>query len=369
MIFGKRGNNGLDRDAVMRALATVNDPELHKDVVSLGMVKDVKIDGGAVRLNLELTTPACPLKEVFQRDVKAALEKVPGFESVTIDFSSNVMGRAMGQGDLAPGVRNIIAVASGKGGVGKSTVSVNLALSLAKTGARVGLLDADIYGPNIPIMLGLKEPPRVVENRMVPLEAHGLKVISMGVLIPEGQAVIWRGPMLNSALRQFFSDVDWGELDYLIVDLPPGTGDVQISLVQLVKVTGCVIVTTPQDVALQDVRRGIAMLRQTNTPVLGLIENMAWFRCDGCEKIHYIFGQGGGERMAKEVGIPLLGQIPLGQVVREGGDAGRPVTLFAPECQQSEKFMEIAQALAAAVSVKNAEMAAAGGLEIKIGPQ
>lgn len=343
----------LPREEVMAALATVNDPELHRDIVSLGMVKQVEIEGGRVAVTIELTTPACPLKEVFTRDIRAALGKIPGFRAVAIEFTANVKPREISRDDLAPGVRNIIAVASGKGGVGKSTVSVGLAIALAQTGARVGLLDADMYGPNIPLMMGISGPPRVADNKIQPLENYGVKIISIGFLVEPGAPVIWRGPMLNSALRQFFSDVEWGELDYLIVDLPPGTGDVQISLVQLVPVTGAVLVTTPQEVSLQDARRGAAMFQQTKTPLLGVIENMAYFRCDACNKEHFIFGEGGGKRVADEFNVPLLGRIPIGQNVREGGDNGRPILIADPECEQSRTIRDIAAALAAHVAVRN----------------
>ncbi len=351
---GEHHHHGLSREAVMHALSAVNDPELHRDIVTLGMVKKLEITDGRVTLELELTTPACPLKEVFRRDIRAALARLPGFESLEIEFSANVRGRAVEKGDLAPGVRNIIAVASGKGGVGKSTVAVNLALALARTGASVGLMDADLYGPNVPLMLGIDETPEVLEGRLQPIERHGLKVISMGVLIAEGAPVIWRGPMLNSALRQFFGDVNWGELDYLIVDLPPGTGDIQISLVQLVPLTGALIVTTPQEVALQDVRRAVAMFRQTNTEMFGVVENMAWFRCDECGKQHAIFGAGGGQRIAAEIGLPLLGSIPLGREVREAGDSGLPVMLAHPDSEQGVQFAKIAESLAAALAVRHA---------------
>ncbi|MEN6624956.1 MAG: Mrp/NBP35 family ATP-binding protein [Candidatus Sumerlaeia bacterium] len=350
-----KGEPDLSRDEVMAALARVNDPELHRDIVSLGMVKTVEIEGGRVAVTLELTTPACPLKEVFTRDIRAALGKIPGFRAVAIEFTANVKPRQTQPDDIAPGVKNIIAVASGKGGVGKSTVSVGLAIALARAGARVGLLDADMYGPNIPLMMGIDEPPRVADNKMQPLENYGVKVISIGFLVEPGAPVIWRGPMLNSALRQFFSDVAWGELDYLVVDLPPGTGDVQISLVQLVHVTGAVLVTTPQEVSLQDARRGAAMFRQTNTPLLGVIENMAYFRCDGCGKVHEIFGEGGGKRVAGELGVPLLGRIPISQGMREGGDSGKPLIIADPDCEQSRTVRDIASALAASVAVLNSK--------------
>ena len=362
-----QSNHALSKEQVIAALSTVNDPEIHKDLVSLGMVKAVEVEDGCVRVEIQLTTPACPLKNVIGGDVEAALTPLPGFKSVQIDFSANVAGRRFSEGELVPGVRNIIGVASGKGGVGKSTVALNLAISLQRTGARVGLLDADIYGPNIPTMMGLTEAPRIEGNKMVPLEKFGVKMISMGLLVPEDAPVIWRGPMLNNALRQFFGDVHWGELDYLIVDLPPGTGDIQISLVQLVNVTGCVIVTTPQTVSLQDARKGLAMFQQTNTPVLGLIENMSYFICDGCGKRHDIFDTGGGEKAAATLGLPFLGAIPLGINVRDGGDRGLPVSAADPQCEHSLRFMEIAQRLAGNVSILNHQRQSEGDLQINLG--
>ena len=353
MTNSNQSAGAAQREGVMAALATVMDPDLKKDLVSLNMIEEVGIDGARVGVKVKLTTPACPLKELIARDIKAAVGKVADVQEVEVTFSASVAGRAAAKDDLAPGVRNIIGVASGKGGVGKSTVALNLALALAREGASVGLLDADIYGPNIPTMVGIKDQPRVVDNKMIPHEKFGIKLISMGFLIEEGTPVIWRGPMLNSALRQFFGDVAWGDLDYLIVDLPPGTGDVQISMVQLVKVTGCVIVTTPQEVSLQDARRGLAMFHQTDTPVLGIIENMAWFRCEECGQIHHIFGEGGGKEVARRLGVPFLGAIPLGIPVREGGDTGRPIVDADPECEQSRLFGEIARQLAAAISVHN----------------
>ncbi|MCL5611492.1 MAG: iron-sulfur cluster carrier protein ApbC [Chloroflexi bacterium] len=360
-------NNTLTREAVMDVLRTVNDPELHRDLVSLGMIKQVEITDGRVKLEIQLTTPACPLRETIGRDVEAALRPLSGFQGVDIDFSSNVAGRALADRDLVPGVRNIIAVASGKGGVGKSTVALNLALSLAKTGAAVGLLDADIYGPNIPTMMGVAQPPRVENNKMVPIEKFGIKMISMGILVPDDSPIIWRGPMLNNALRQFFGDVVWGELDYLVIDMPPGTGDVHISLVQLVQVTGAVIVTTPQTVSLNDARKGLAMFQQTNTPVLGIIENMSYFICGKCGERHDIFDTGGGRRVAEDLDLPFLGAIPIGLKVREGGDRGEPIVIAEPESEPARQFMAIAGNLAARVSVTNLDKAPP--IEIKLGKQ
>jgi ATP-binding protein involved in chromosome partitioning len=356
----------LRRDDVMKALGTVNDPDLKKDLVTLGMVKDVRISADFIGVQVELTTPACPLKEIMTRDIKLALGKLEGCPEVTVDFTANVSGRNMTQGDLVPGIRNIIGVASGKGGVGKSTTALNLAVALSSMGASVGILDADIYGPNIPTMMGTHAAPGVVDKKMVPLESFGLKMISMGLLVPPNKPVVWRGPMLNSALRQFFADVHWGALDYLIVDLPPGTGDVQISLVQLVQVTGCIIVTTPQAVSLEDARRGLEMFHQTNTPVLGIVENMSWFTCPNCDEKHFLFGGGGGERIATELELPFLGGIPFGKNVREGGDNGIPVMISDPESEQGARFMEIAGALAQQVSLHNLEEASNTPLEINI---
>lgn len=361
--------DGITPEIVLEALRGVRDPELGKDLVTLGMVKKIDVQQGVVRLQIELTTPACPLKEIINRDVEAALEKHAGFRGLEVDFTARVTeGRkpqphksvSEDEPPLAPGVKNIIGIASGKGGVGKSTVALNLAIALAQSGARVGLLDADIHGPNIPTMMGLKAVrPEVRDDKIVPLERFGVKMISMGVLVDESQPVVWRGPMMHSAMKQFFGDVAWGELDYLLVDLPPGTGDVQLSLVQLVQVTGCVIVTTPQTVSLEDARKGLAMFELTHTPVLGIIENMSYFICDGCGKRHNIFDSGGGERIARQLELPFLGAIPLGVNVRAGGDEGRPVTVAEPECEQSVRFREIAQALAARVSVQNLEGAPA----------
>jgi ATP-binding protein involved in chromosome partitioning len=359
--------NALTREAVMDALKTVNDPELHRDLVSLNMVKSVMVEDGVARVTIELTTPACPLKDKIGGDIRAALAPLPGFRDVTIDFTANTAGRQSAKGDLTPGVRNIIAVGSGKGGVGKSTTSLNLAVALAQSGASVGLLDADIYGPNIPAMMGLTGQPKVVGDKMIPVERFGIKVISMGLLVGEDQPVVWRGPMLNNALRQFFGDVAWGELDYLIVDLPPGTGDVQISLVQLAPVTGAVIVTTPQGVSLMDARKAMAMFHLTNTPVLGIVENMSYFLCPDCGKRHDIFATGGGEQAARELDIPFLGAIPLGIAVREGGDKGVPVTVSDPDGEQSLRFTAIARTLAGRVSVANLEGGGKGEVQIKLG--
>jgi len=343
------------KEAIMNVLKTVDDPDLHRDLVSLNMVKGVEVEGDTVRLNIQLTTPACPLKSVIQKDIEEKVfELVPEIKNVKIEWGAQVANGLFGESrNLVPGVQNIVAVGSGKGGVGKSTVAANLAVSLVKTGARVGLLDADIYGPNIPLMMGIRSRPEVINDRLQPISNYGVKIMSMGFLLPEDQPVIWRGPMLNSALRQFFGDVDWGELDYLLVDLPPGTGDVQLSLVQLVPVTGAVIVTTPQEVALQDVRKGIQMFRQTKVEVLGIIENMSYFLCPHCNERTDIFSYGGGATSAGKLGLPFLGEIPLDTSIRKAGDSGMPVSISHPDSPIAKTFLGVAQNLAARISVRN----------------
>lgn len=318
---------------VLKALSYVDDPDLKKDIVSLNMVKDVVITGNTVRFTVVLTTPACPMKEQIQHACETAIKKlVDANAEVQVTMSSNVSSVRTSQEAVLPGVKNIIVVCSGKGGVGKSTISVNLALGLSKTGARVGIIDADIYGPSIPLMLGLQDAkPRIKDINgkptIIPVEKFGLKVLSIGFLVDASQAVVWRGPMVSSALRQFVSDCAWGELDYLIIDLPPGTGDVHLTLVQTVPVTGAIVVTTPQEVAIADARKAAAMFNMPNinVPIIGVVENMAWFTPEELpDNKYFIFGKGGGQALADELQIPLLGQIPLIQGIREGGDSGIP---------------------------------------------
>ena len=341
----------LTTEMVIDVLRTVDDPELHKDLVSLGMVKDVAIRGGDVALRIDLTTPACPLKGKIGADVKAALHTLPGVERVDITFGAQV--RSTQEGEL-PGVKNIVAIGSGKGGVGKSTVAANLAASLALEGARVGLLDADIYGPSQAKMFAV-EGKRLMaddEKNIIPLRNYGVKIISIANLVEDGQALTWRGPILHGTLTQLLKQTVWGELDYLIVDLPPGTGDVQLSLSQLVPLTGAVLVTTPQDVALLDVRRAYTMLRKTHVPVLGLVENMAYYELpDGSRDP--IFGEGGAARFAEAERIPLLGQIPITRRVRESGDGGKPLVLAAPESAEAKALREAARTLAGQVSIQS----------------
>lgn len=345
----------LTRERVLESMKEVKDPDLHRDIVSLGMVKEVGVAGGKVSIHVELTTPACPLKEQIKQDVEKAVRALEGVREVSVEMTSNVR-RAPGllPAGALPGIKNVIAVASGKGGVGKTTVCVNLSLALARAGAKVGLMDGDIYGPNVPLMLGIPpdlRPEITSDEKIVPIEASGLKVISMGVMVPPETPMVWRGPMLHSAVTQFLQKVDWGELDYLLVDLPPGTGDVQLSLVQTVSVTGAVIVTTPQEVALMDVRKGIAMFQKTKVPILGIVENMSAFICPHCSKETLIFSQGGGKQVAEKLGVPYLGEIPIDPRIREGGDRGKPMITAYPDSPAAKQFQAAAGVLAQQVSI------------------
>lgn len=330
------------RDAVMRALGTVIEPELHKDLVTLNMVRDLSIEDGIARFTIMLTTPACPLKDVMYGASRVAVLKVPGIRDIDVKWDANVPTDKRIHGRLNISMRNVIAVHSGKGGVGKTTVSVNLATALAMEGARVGLIDGDILTPNVPIMVGLTSGrPKVVDGKMIPFEVYGFKTISMGFLADPNAAMVWRGPMLHSAMRQFFQDVTWGELDYMIVDLPPGTGDAPLSLAQSVPLMGTVIVSQPQDVAVGDAVRSVGMFEQLQVPILGIVENMAG----------ELFGQGGGEKLAKERNVPFLGRIPLESGVRKGGDFGRPVIIGEPESSAAKAFRQLARDIAARVSI------------------
>lgn len=339
---------------VYGALEQVKDPDLHKDIVRLGFIKDLKIEGGAVSFRVVLTTPACPVREQLQEQSRAVVAQLPGVTLVSVTMDAEVpKGRGLGEKLTVPGVRNIVAVSSGKGGVGKSTVAVNLAVSLARDGARVGLLDADVYGPNVPLMLGVADMrPTINVNKLVPLEAHGVRLMSMAVLKPGDEPMIVRGPILHGLVRQFLQDVEWGELDYLIVDMPPGTGDVQLSLAQLVPVQGAVLVTTPQEVALADVRRALRMFETVNVPVLGVVENMSYFIAPDTGTRYNIFGEGGGQRLAEEYGVPYLGAVPLGMEVREGGDSGVPIVVGDPESPQSQAFRRVAEEVARQISIE-----------------
>ncbi|HEV7499326.1 MAG TPA: Mrp/NBP35 family ATP-binding protein [Vicinamibacteria bacterium] len=347
----------VSQEQVLAALRAVQDPDLHKDIVTLGFVKEVKIAGSEVDFTIELTTPACPVKDQLKAEAEGIVRGLPGVTAARATMTADVKARGGFGRQGVPGIRNIIAVGAGKGGVGKSTTAVNLAVALQRKGARVGLLDADVYGPNTPQMLGIEGGPEVSEAKhMIPPEAFGIKVISMGMLVPADQPIIWRGPMLHGAVQQFMRDVEWGELDYLVVDLPPGTGDVSLSMAQSVPVAGAVVVTTPQGVSVSDVRKAVAMFRQLNIPVLGVVENMSYFVCGHCQEKTEIFGHGGGAKMAEDMGIPLLGEIPIDTRVRAGGDEGRPIVSAAPDAPAAKAFFEIAGRVAAEISKQNARV-------------
>jgi ATP-binding protein involved in chromosome partitioning len=338
---------------VLEALKVVQDPDLHRDIVALGFVKDLKIDESRVSFTIELTTPACPVKDQMRDQARAAVMQVPGVAAVDVQMSARVRDAGGVDGTRSPiaGVKNVIAIGAGKGGVGKTTVAVNLAIALAKCGGRVGLIDADIYGPNVPIMLGVKTQLTTDGEKIVPAEKFGLQLISMGFLTSDDAPIIWRGPMLHGALQQFFREVRWRDLDYMVVDLPPGTGDVALSLSQTIPVAGSVVVTTPQQVSLADSRRAVAMYKKLNIPPLGLIENMSHFVCPECQHEADIFGHGGGEKMAAELGIPFLGRIPIYQPIREGSDAGVPLMISEPDSPASRAFMAAAERMAAQISL------------------
>ena len=347
----------ISQEKVIEALRNVQDPELHRDIVSLGMVKDIGIDNGRVRFTVELTTPACPLRETIETDCKKALSAIPGISGLEINFGAQVRGSKTGAGqtDLLPTVKNVVLVAAGKGGVGKSTVAANLAVALNMLGAKTGLLDADIYGPSVPIIMGVKGEPKKIEvggvQKIEPAMAHGVPVMSIGFFLDADQAVIWRGPMLGKALHQLMGDVHWGELDYLIVDMPPGTGDVQITFSQQLKVSGAVLVATPQLVALADVVRAKSMFDKVMIPIVGLIENMSYFICDGCNKEHDIFSRGGAKQAAERFQIPFLGEIPITPALRQGGDEGVPILIQDANSPVSKSFLEIARKLAGQLSI------------------
>lgn len=335
---------------IVDALRTVMDPELKKDLVSLNMIRDIAIKDGRVSFTLVLTTPACPLKNQMKKAAYDAVMAVEDVKEVEVKIDANVASRQSSQDDavILP-IKNSIAVASGKGGVGKSTVAVNLAVALAKTGAAVGLLDADIYGPNIPRMMGISGLPPVQNKKIIPAEAFGVKVISIGFLVKDGQPLIWRGPLLHSTIRQFLVDVNWGDLDYLIIDMPPGTGDVQLSVAQNLSLTGGIIVTLPQKVSVDDAARGLEMFNKLNIPVLGIIENMSYLELENGDKME-IFGSGGGKALSERTDIPLLGQIPLNPAIREGGDAGSPIVISDPESPSSIIFNDLACTIAGKIS-------------------
>ncbi|HEY7498385.1 MAG TPA: Mrp/NBP35 family ATP-binding protein [Vicinamibacterales bacterium] len=343
----------VTESAVLDALKAVRDPDLNRDIVSLKFIKNLTIDGGRVAFTIELTTPACPVKDQMREQARAAVAAIPGVTAVEIEMTAQVRTTSSLDGGKAPvpGVKNIIAVGAGKGGVGKTTVAVNLAIALSQAGGRVAMIDGDIYGPNVPIMLGLQTQLTTDGQKIVPAEQYGIQVVSMGFLTGDDAPVIWRGPMLHGVIQQFFREVRWDRIDYLIVDMPPGTGDVALSLSQTVPVSGAVVVTTPQTVSLADTRRAVRMYQKLNVPTLGLVENMSHFECPGCGAESDIFGKGGGEMLAKELSVPFLGRIPIYEPIRVGGDTGVPIAVGEPQSPAARAFRAAAQQLAAQLSI------------------
>ena len=352
----------MTTEQIIEALRNVQEPDLGSDIISLNMVKDIDINNNNVSFTLVLTTPACPLKDMMRNACVNAIQLLVNKEAVVlVNFSSNTSSKRLDTNAVLPGVKNIIAVVSGKGGVGKSTVASNLAIALAQGGAKVGLMDADIYGPSVPIMFGVRgERPMMMDNggkgMIVPLEKFGIKLMSIGLLVDEKNAVVWRGPMASSAIKQFVTDVHWGDLDYLVIDMPPGTGDIHLTLLQTVPVTGAIVVSTPQEVALADAKKAIAMFgqMQLKVPIIGLVENMSYFSLPGTNSRHYIFGRDGGKKLAAEYEIPFLGQIPLDQEIREGGDRGIPV--MATEEPARNAYVDFANSAVRSISMRNANM-------------
>ena len=356
-------SNQITKEAILNALSKVDEPDLHQDLVTLNMIHNLEIEGDKVSFTIMLTTPACPFRARLEREAKEAVMTVEGVQTVIVKMDSDVPNDGRMRGLVKMPIRNAIAVGSGKGGVGKSTVSVNIAVALAQSGARVGLMDADIYGPNTPTMLGVEKLPPPNGQRLIPAIAYGIKMISMGLLVKPGQPLIWRGPMLNSAIRQFLGDVEWGELDYLIVDLPPGTGDASLSLAQALPLSGAVIVTLPQLVSLEDASRGLNMFKTLEVPILGIVENMSYLDLPDGTRMD-IFGSGGGEQLAQATGTNFLGKIPIDQNVRIGGDSGKPIVASHPNSAAARSLREITEMIAAKVSV--AALSAKNELPINI---
>jgi len=344
----------LSKDEIIELIRPVTDPEVLRSLVELKMILDVEIDGRNLTLHIELPSPIAPTKPKISADIREALSVIPDLGEVSFKWTSRVRPSSGGRTDAQPisGVKNTIAVASGKGGVGKSTVAVNIAVALARSGAKVGLLDTDVYGPSIPLMMGVHDKPMMRNNKIVPLEAYGVKLMSIGFILEADKALIWRGPLVAQLINQFLNDVDWGDLDYLIMDLPPGTGDVQLTLVQKIPISGAVIVTTPQDVALADAKKGLKMFQEVKTPILGIVENMSYFICSNCNAHHDIFGTGGGKRIADENEVELLGQIPIEAIVRAGGDEGTPVVASHPDSLTAVAFEKAAQRVASRLSIE-----------------
>ena len=353
MAIWNKGQDGpVTEEKVLDVLKRVQDPDLHKDIVSLGFIRNLKIEGGNVAFDLNLTTPACPVKDQMRDEAVALVKGLAGVQNVDVNMTAEVRSTPQMDRTALKGVKNIVAVGSGKGGVGKSTIAVNIAASLAIEGTSVGLLDGDIYGPTMPIMLGIDQQPRSVNNRMIPQESAGLRFMSMGLLVKSDQPLIWRGPMAHRALQQCLFDVEWGDLDYLIVDLPPGTGDIHLTLAQQVPLTGAVIVSTPQDVGLRISMKTLRMFQQTRVPILGIVENMSYYICPHCNSRDHIFGEGGARRAAAELDIPFLGEVPLDLAIRQQSDAGSPIVVAQPESESAKTLREISRKVAAQVSIR-----------------
>ena len=360
------GIHAICDDDVLNVLRTVKDPDLHKDIVSLGFIKNLSIDGSRVKFDVELTTPACPVKEQLRQECYDKVMALDGILEAEISMTASVRSRSIQSSISIPGVKNVLAVASGKGGVGKSTASTNIALALKSTGAKVGLLDADIYGPSIPIMLGMNgAPEKTADNKLVPRERFGLRVMSMGFLVSDDAPVVWRGPMVHGILQQFLGQVLWNDLDYLIVDMPPGTGDAQLTLTQSAPLAGAVIITTPQDVSLIDARRGLRMFEKVNVPVLGLIENMSFFVCHKCDERHDIFRHGGGRRVSEALGIPLLGEIPIEPDIALSGDSGVPIVEKDPVSSAARAYKVVAENIASGLSMAAMELIDPADLKLR----
>jgi ATP-binding protein involved in chromosome partitioning len=358
----------LTEGNVLEALRSVKDPDLHRDIVTLNFVKAIVITGKDLSFTIELTTPACPVREELKSSaVRAVRESIEGVGNVNVTMTSNVMQHEHAQRSaILQGVKNTIAVASGKGGVGKSTIAANLAVALAMDGATVGLVDLDIYGPSMPLMMGIKTRPGMKGDKLLPIEKWGVRVMSIGFLVDPMQAVVWRGPMVSGAVKQFMSDVEWGELDYLVMDLPPGTGDIQLTLVQTIPLTGAVVVTTPQDLSLADAMKAWKMFDKVNVPVLGVVENMSYFICSHCGSREEIFDNGGGKKAAAELGVPFLGEVPLYTNIRVSGDRGTPIVADQGAPVQSAIIRAIARNVAAQVSIRNAARAGAPAVDIQL---
>ena len=351
-IWNKGQDGSVTEEKVLDVLKRVQDPDLRKDIVSLGFIRNLKIEGANVAFDLNLTTPACPVKDQMRDEAVALVKGLAGVQNVDINMTAEVRSTPQMDRTALKGVKNIVAVGSGKGGVGKSTIAVNIAASLAIEGTSVGLLDGDIYGPTMPIMLGIDQQPRSVNNRMIPQESAGIRFMSMGLLVKSDQPLIWRGPMAHRALQQCLFDVEWGNLDYLVVDLPPGTGDIHLTLAQQVPLTGAVIVSTPQDVGLRISMKTLRMFQQTRVPILGIVENMSYYICPHCNSRDHIFGEGGARRAAAELEIPFLGEVPLDLAIRQQSDAGSPIVVARPESESAKTLREISRKVAAQVSIR-----------------